>query len=162
MIALLAGTLLAIAALAFVLAPLFIDRRARRMASASSDDGASRQAIEALREVEFDRATDKLSDADYTTLKATYTRQALEAMRQEDESAASAIADEDVEAAILRYRVAAGACPTCGPRPEADAVYCSSCGRYLAGSCEACGAAITQPGARFCPSCGKTLRPSAA
>ncbi|HJR64396.1 MAG TPA: zinc ribbon domain-containing protein [Gemmatimonadaceae bacterium] len=161
MIALFAGTLLAIAALAFVLAPLFIDRRVQRRASASSEGAASSRAIEALREVEFDKATDKLSDTDYAALKATYTRQALEAMREE-ERAAPAIADEDVEAAILRYRVAAGACPACGPRPEADAVYCSSCGNYLAGSCEACGAAITQPGARFCPSCGKTLRPSAA
>jgi hypothetical protein len=160
-IALFAGTALAIAALAFVLAPLFIHRRARILASAVVDGAASSQAIEALRELEFDRATDKLSDADYAALKATYTRQALEAMREE-ESAAPAVADEDVEAVILRYRVAAGACPTCGPRPEADAVYCSSCGRYLAGSCETCGAAITQPGARFCPSCGRTLRPSAA
>ncbi|HJU66107.1 MAG TPA: zinc ribbon domain-containing protein [Gemmatimonadaceae bacterium] len=160
MMALIAGTALAIAALAFVLAPLFLDRQERR-ASAARADKASRQAIDALREVEFDRQTDKLSDADYEALKATYTQQALAAMREED-SAVPAIADEDVEAAILRYRVAAGACPSCGPRPEADAVYCSSCGRYLAGQCASCGAPVTQAGARYCPACGKTLRPDAA
>ena len=33
------------------------------------------------------------------------------------------------EQEILRYRARARACATCGPRPEADAVYCSSCGR---------------------------------
>ncbi len=49
------------------------------------------------------------------------------------------VTDEEIEAAIRFYRVthAPGAspavCPVCGPRPEPDALYCSSCGRALAG-----------------------------
>jgi hypothetical protein len=56
------------------------------------------------------------------------------------------ISDDEIEAAVRAYReshpgIAAGApitpasgaaCPTCGPRPERDASYCSSCGRPLA------------------------------
>jgi predicted amidophosphoribosyltransferase len=45
----------------------------------------------------------------------------------------------------------------CGPRPEPDAIYCSTCGRYLAASCAHCHAPITEIGARYCGSCGETL-----
>src|SRR5439155_18632511 len=40
-------------------------------------------ALRALKEIEFDRATGKLSDADYEQLKAKYTAEALAAMRGE-------------------------------------------------------------------------------
>ncbi len=47
-------------------------------------------------------------------------------------ASASAAADDGVEAALRAYRAARPECPACGPRPEADAVYCSNCGRRLA------------------------------
>ena len=40
-------------------------------------------ALAALKEIEFDRETGKLSDADYEFLKAKYTGQAVEALRAE-------------------------------------------------------------------------------
>jgi hypothetical protein len=46
----------------------------------------------------------------------------------------SAVTDEEIEAAIMAYRTAhpvGGDCAVCGPRPEADAVFCSNCGRPL-------------------------------
>lgn len=164
MIALIVGTVLAVAALAFVLYPLFREGSAfvtgSRGASAepAPDSGADR-AVAALREVEFDRATGKLSDADYATLKATYTRDALAALRAQDAAAAATggVSDDEMEAMILAYRSRRPECAVCGPRPEADAVYCSTCGRYLAGACARCGAAVTEPGARYCPSCGTVL-----
>lgn len=39
--------------------------------------------------------------------------------------------DADVEALIRRHRAGLVRCPACGPRPEADARFCSSCGREL-------------------------------
>ena len=56
-----------------------------------------------------------------------------------------AVSDDEIEAAVRAYRdthpgmrapasTTPGAgvtCPTCGPRPERDASYCSSCGRPL-------------------------------
>jgi hypothetical protein len=89
-------------------------------------------ALAALKEIEFDRATDKLADADYAELKARYTAMAVAAMRAEDAQRRT----DDVEAMIaararaLRQGTPA-ACEACGPRPEADAVFCSSCGRPL-------------------------------
>jgi rRNA maturation endonuclease Nob1 len=95
-------------------------------------------ALAALKEIEFDRETGKLSDADYDFLKTKYTAAALEALREEQAGAAS----DDLEALIaakvrlLRFASAATSsntptCVSCGPRPEPDAVFCSSCGLRL-------------------------------
>jgi len=166
---LLVGTALALAALLFVLYPLLFDDDApARGAGASGvatsvSSGASGGAVEALREIEFDRATGKLSDTDYAQLKATYTRQALEEMRRRDAltATAAAAALDPAEAAVRRARALVGdavvSCPVHGLRPEPDAVYCSDCGRYLAARCASCGTDVTREGARFCEACGAKL-----
>ncbi|HET9275677.1 MAG TPA: zinc ribbon domain-containing protein [Gemmatimonadales bacterium] len=123
-------------------------------------------ALLALREIEFDRATGKLNDADYESLKARYTREAVEALR-EDEAAVATAPDnpEDMIAARLAVlRSARGpaagahACDRCGPRPELDASFCSSCGRPVGApaACRRCGAALPDD-SRFCPACGTAL-----
>ena len=110
---LLIGTLLALGALSFVLYPLFMS--APPVASPpverhnDSGESARNPALDALREIEFDRETGKLSDVDYEALKETYTQRAVTAMR----SGGSPV------------------CVTCGPRPESDAVFCSNCGMLL-------------------------------
>ena len=162
MSALIIGTVLALAALGFVLYPLFREGGpvAPRVKPVSTQPthSASERAVAILREVEFDRETGKLSESDYNALKSTYTREALAALRSEQApSAPTGAADDEVEAIILKYRARPTSCDTCGPRPEPDAVYCSNCGRYLAGVCGGCGAQITEPGARFCPACGESL-----
>lgn len=162
MIALIVGTVLALAALAFVLLPIF--REASVPAPVmpgrvpTPEPGSSERAlaVAALREIEFDRATGKLSDADYAELKGTYTELALAAMRRE-ERGAPAVADDEIEALVASYRAKAPACSSCGPRPEPDAIYCSGCGRYLPGACGQCGADVAEPGARFCAGCGHAL-----
>ena len=158
MIALLLGTLLAVGALAFVLWPLF-DEGATAGPRATGRTPRREDAIEALREIEFDRATGKLSDDDYASLKSTYTTQALAELRAKDASSGTAPADEDpAEAAVRRWRSRpAPACPAHGPRPEPDAIYCSTCGRHLAGKCARCGAVVPETGAQFCTGCGERL-----
>jgi hypothetical protein len=44
------------------------------------------------------------------------------------------VTDEEIEAAVRTYRASLGAraCPVCGPRPESDALFCSTCGRRIA------------------------------
>ena len=114
-------------------------------------------ALSALKEIEFDQATGKLSDEDYAMLKGKYTAQALEALRVED----GTVGAGDLETVIAqRARVirAEGSsnttCPHCGPRPEQDALFCSTCGCALGvQSCGQC-AATLPPGSRFCDQCG--------
>jgi hypothetical protein len=112
MTALVVGTLLALGALTWVLLPLFAPATlgvAPRRAVDSSDAEPEDPSIQALREIEFDRATGKLSEEDYESLKARYMRRAVTSLR------------------------AGGTpmCENCGPRPERDAVYCSRCGGML-------------------------------
>jgi ribosomal protein L40E len=108
MTALLIGTALAVASLCFVLYPLF-----RADISVARRDMATKArptlAVDALRELEFDRETGKISDSDYEPLKTRYTEQALAVMRAGS----------------------ASVCGKCGPRPERDAEFCSNCGAAL-------------------------------
>jgi len=156
--ALVAGTVLAVGALAFVLYPVFFNSpqavRPMVLAPRQTDREA---AVTALREIEFDRATGKLSDVDYAELKARYTEQAIVAMRGEaSPDAAPTPTDDEIEAAVRAYRAGAS-CPTCGPRPEPDAAFCSNCGRYLNDRCAGCGAPVDALDARYCIRCGNRL-----
>lgn len=112
MTALLIGTALAVASLCYVLYPL-LRPNVELTAPVPSRPGNERSssAVDALRELEFNRQAGKISDADYGPLKARYTEEALTVMRAGDAGAKS--------------------CPSCGPRPEGDAEFCSNCGTPL-------------------------------
>lgn len=163
-IALAAGTLLAVGALGFVLYPLFFETRERRPSPRRAPP-AEDSAIRALREIEFDRATGKLSDADYAELRRTYGAKAVQELRAgaseaPTESPAAPVAPvavDDVEVLVRAYRDARPECRTCGLRPEADAIYCSTCGAFLDEKCPACGANVVESSAGFCSSCGAGL-----
>ena len=107
-------------------------------------------------EIEFDRATGKLSETDYTALHAQYQELALEALRAEgtgDEGRGAGAAPTKLRPSAPGPRPV---CPIDGPRPETNAVFCSACGRRLAtapGFCARCGTAL-EDGARFCARCG--------
>ena len=121
-------------------------------------------ALLALKEIEFDRETGKLSDADYHQLKSRYAAEALAALGAHEARPAAAGDDPELlitaRLAQLRSARAAGLptapfCPRCGPRAEADALFCSSCGTSLASAafCSACGS-VLRAGSRFCSGCG--------
>ncbi|MDH5234534.1 MAG: cytochrome c biogenesis protein CcsA, partial [Gemmatimonadota bacterium] len=65
--------------------------------------------------------------------------------------------DDAAERLIARVKARATTCPSCGPRPEPDALFCSDCGRYLAAACLRCGTAVEEADARFCTACGHAL-----
>lgn len=156
MTALIVGALLAVIALVVVLYPLFDDLSLPKRVRKADGAKPSTEAVQALREIEFDRETGKLSDSDYAALKSRYTREAVAAMRDEESGVAGPSGDA-AEAVILQYRRRQLGCTVCGPRPEPDAIYCSTCGRYLAASCARCHSPVTEIGARYCGSCGETL-----
>jgi len=161
------GSVLALATIAFVLAPVVwgVSRASRaqsnfhgRVPNAARElhQRALSLAIAALREIEFDRATGKLSDADYAALRDRYANEALSAMRVLAQQPTGA-ADDPAEAAVRAYRAAHPTCATCGIRPVVDSPYCSNCGRFLAGVCDWCGVAVTASGVRYCIDCGHRL-----
>jgi hypothetical protein len=153
------GVLLTVAAVGWVLYPVFRPASVVPLASAPDfvdpDDDLSPHtvALGALREIEFDRATGKLSDADYTALHRKYTAEAVAAMRAEGAGPPRPSAKP---AAAPLGRPAPAVCPTHGPRPEPDAVFCSECGRRLGGVeayCARCGTTL-EADARYCHACG--------
>jgi Double zinc ribbon len=122
------------------------------------DDDLSPRAValRALREIEFDRATGKLSDADYARLKFQYTGEAVAALRAEGPPREDAPAVERAPAVAASLTPVAPSCSTHGPRSESGAQFCSECGRRLAsapGYCARCGVALERE-ARYCHSCG--------
>lgn len=159
MTALALGTLLAVGALAYVLYPLFFETP-DRVVQRPVVRGETESAIRVLREIEFDRATGKLSDADYQALRSRYSQEALAELRAADAGSGAPpppALSIDIEERVRAYRAARRECGSCGLRPEPDAIYCSSCGTYLDAACPTCAAAITEPGAAFCSSCGTGL-----
>jgi len=178
----LAAALVALAVLALIAGPLLHGGTAAPVGvdePEELEETPKGMALAALREIEFDRATGKLSDQDYGTLKARYTAEALAVLRQDPgpgpdtptgpppaamvsgEGGSSDGGGDPVEAMIAArvktIQAAAIRCPSCGPRPESDALYCSACGRSLAvGGCSTCGEPLV-PGSRFCEGCGTAV-----
>ncbi len=156
------GILLAAGAVYFVLLPILrppVETAAEPSVDEGDDpdDDLSPQAVglRALKEIEFDRATGKLSDSDYEALKAKYTAEALAALRGEER--APYAVRRAPEALAGAPRTAHGArCPDHGARPEAGAQFCSECGRRLGqapGYCVRCGTEL-EVDARYCNRCG--------
>ncbi len=162
MLELVLGIVLATAATYFVLLPIL--RPAVESAGApSADEGEDAAddmspqtvALRALKEIEFDRATGKLSDSDYEQLKAKYTQEALVAMRGD---VGRETGDEAIKRTCTRppSPVPRLSCPEHGARPEMGAIFCSDCGRRLgsaAGYCTRCGT-VLESDARYCNRCG--------
>lgn len=81
------------------------------------------RALLALKEIEFDRATGKLSDDDYTMLHNRYSARALAVLDSGTEPTADAPA---------RAAAAGGQpCPTCGGPTVPHAAFCGACGTSL-------------------------------
>jgi double zinc ribbon protein len=160
MLELILGILLAAGATYFVLLPIFRPPEQPVGDAAAGDEGddpaddmsPQTVALRALKEIEFDRATGKLSDSDYEQLKARYTNEALAAMREE-----SGIRSQELGAKPAPdSRLQTPRCPEHGARPETDAQFCSECGRRLGtapGYCVRCGTAL-EDDARYCNRCG--------
>jgi hypothetical protein len=129
-VALAIGTVLAIGALAFVLAPLVSTR--------GIDDAHN------------DRAPSTPTDLQ-TGVHLTDTNDPTKDPTKDSAN------DDAVEAAIRRARANLKSCANCGPRIELDAAYCSNCGKYLSGVCARCHAAVTGTGSAFCGACGGAL-----
>lgn len=153
------GILLAAGATYFVLLPILRPSVTEATDAAAIDEGDDPEddlspqavALRALKEIEFDRATGKLSNTDYDHLKAKYTSEALAAMR--GEGAREVLPELPARAPLTADRAP---CPDHGPRPEPDADFCSQCGRRLGsapGYCVRCGTSL-EVDARYCNRCG--------
>jgi hypothetical protein len=175
MLELVTGTVIALVVLALILEPLLRPHVAGVSAwAAAGDEGdfveleelesPKVQALLALREIEFDRATGKLSETDYAQLKQQYSTSALKAIEAEEalgtSQAPTPVGDGDeAEALIQRAKAHRPTdCPTCSHPLVSGSLFCSNCGRSLAVAdasprCWVCGEDLVA-GAKFCNACG--------
>ena len=136
MIAAVVVAILAVAALAYVGAPL---RRFRPQSYATAGiteaEARKRAALLALLELEEDRAVDKLSEDDFLTLRAEYEAEAVAALKQLDLFGTEGNDPLEAEIAASRRRLERESqsrpwrshCPSCGaPRPAGEV--CPRCG----------------------------------
>lgn len=177
MLELVTGAFVAIAAVGLVLEPLLrgaphafspaptAQNPDLELTDLSESSSPKVQALLALKEIEFDRATGKLSDEDYRSLKQRYAREAVTAIGAEAGEEAVSPSDEGgdaAEAAVTRLKTRqSAACATCGVPAEPGAAFCSRCGRMLSKDgapprCWMCGADLVSE-AKFCGACGFAL-----
>ena len=154
---LVAAVLIGLLATGTLLAPLIWPPRPRTLSEDAAagyvefEETARGQALLALKEIEFDRATGKLSERDYDELKTKYTARAVALLDAE-----AAVGPGEDPANVSAFP----ACPECGPRPERDAFICSTCGRPLPAvvTCTSCHTRLPAASS-FCDRCGTpTLR----
>jgi hypothetical protein len=173
MLELVTGTVIALVVLALVLEPLLRTQATGASLAGAAEDEEDLVEIEelespkvrallALREIEFDRATGKLSETDYAQLKQQYSTIALKAIEEEEALGAAQAptpADDAAEALIQQVKSHRPTdCPTCRQQLVSGSLYCSNCGRSLAVAdasprCWVCGADLVA-GAKFCNECG--------
>ena len=159
-----AALLVGVSLLWLVFEPMFTPARPQELSALdlealdAVEDTRSGVALTALREIEFDRETGKLSDDDYAFLKQKYTVEALTALRTESDAPQGDDLEAQVAARVAAIKAGTGrgaACQGCGSGVEPDARFCPACGRPVGApaACANCGSALPA-GSRFCGSCG--------
>ena len=83
--------------------------------------------LRSIKELEFDRAMGKLSDADFAELSGRLRARALELM-----SALDAVPTTPPPGPVVQAATAVGSCPNCHGVNDRDARFCKHCGAKLA------------------------------
>lgn len=125
----------------------------------------------AIKELEFDHETGKLSDTDYRSMRAKMETKAVSLLQELDarhvpagrNGEASGDDDQVIEREIQRLRRAPRAsgglaCPKCGTAHTAGDAFCAKCGTSLRGArCPNCGTRAAL-GDKFCARCGARVK----
>jgi hypothetical protein len=136
--------LIGVSVIVFVGEPL-LPRKSPTHSSDDTDQPLAQLALQkevlytAIRDLDFDYHTGKVDQQDYTTLRQHFESEALQLLRQLDETDPLAVLDSDLERQILSFRH-----PRSSPS-SAVPLFCPECRAELQGS------------ENFCPSCGQSL-----
>lgn len=120
----------------------------------TNPDEQKQTVLLALSDLDFDFRTGKVSDDDYSLLRAQLVAEAATYIQSEN-----SIEDDQIEA-MIKARKASQAkvqeCPNCGKETEAGSHFCSHCGKAVETNCPSCSKAV-QISDLFCKACGTKL-----
>lgn len=119
----------------------------------------------AIKDLENEYATGKLSEADYRSLRAKYEAKAVALLQELDRVVATLPRPETedaIEREVARLRRAGAkesalTCPQCSAPYAAEDIFCAKCGTLLRGArCPTCGTRAPV-GDKFCRQCGTAV-----
>lgn len=150
------GLVLLIASLAFVFLPFKQKQPAALKAHKVNGhhDGRRESVLSALRDLDFDFRIGKVSEEDYTPLRAQLVAEAAQYIEQEKK-------EEDKLESLIQTRRAVKQktmkCEHCGAPMEIGQRFCPKCGSAVNKDlCPACGNKV-RTSDQFCSSCGNRL-----
>jgi len=148
--AILIGLVLLGAALVLVARPFQQKQTMKSNHRTTTNKGAERTAVlSALRDLDFDYKTGKVSDEDYLPAHDQLLAEAARYIEGRDEK------EDQLEAMIQKRRISKGEnCAECGAHMDAGQRFCSKCGAQADHvDCPTCGKKV-RVGDLFCSSCG--------
>lgn len=145
------------AALAYISLPFRQQKQLQSANSSNSNTQQKRQGeaiLSALRGLDFDFKTGKISEEDYTPLRTHLVAEVAQYIEAEEKR------EEQLEALIQTRRTAqqqGSKCQRCEAPIQAGERFCSKCGSAInSEACPSCGKKI-QAGDLFCSSCGNKV-----
>jgi double zinc ribbon protein len=159
--AILIGTGLLILSVLFVANPLVRKKGKKKTIASKKLPTTSNQYEEtlvALRDLDFDQRTGKITDEDYANLRAELLVKAsreLQARNQQEKEL-----DALIEGAIRgrqKEKLSVRTCKQCGSNQKTTDRFCSACGASLTPVCQNCGHEI-KVGDLFCTGCGQSTK----
>jgi|GEM_PF-978149 len=161
------GIAILVVAVPFVMNPLVNEREKQPVKTTNlkkDEKGGQKDALEAIRDLDFDFETGKVTREDYETLRAQLVLEAAEYIQVKQQE------DEKIEAMIrarLKQVKSAVKCERCGGEIRPQDLFCPACG-YAAQvqsesrepkvqlTCQGCGKTI-KASDLFCTSCGRRV-----
>lgn len=159
--ALFVGFSLLLITIPFILNP-FLQKKVPRISTAKKKSSVVpdhyTDALAALRDLDFDQRTGKITDLDYATLRADLLASAaleLEAKKQRGLELDASL--ESKIQARKKEKLANRSCKQCGTKLNPTDVFCSTCGAASKPICQNCGREIESRDL-YCVGCGQPTR----
>jgi ribosomal protein S13 len=159
--AILVGTGLLILTALFVANPL-VNKKGRKTTAASTKlptiSNQYAETLIALRDLDFDQRTGKITDEDYAKLRAELLVKASRELQVKNQQEKEL--NDLIEGAIRsrkKEKQPARTCKQCGSNQKTTDRFCSACGASLTPVCQNCGHEI-KPGDLFCTGCGQPTK----
>lgn len=153
------GLAMVVASMPFVIRP-FQENRHNRVSIRSNPDmnmgEKKKDILSAIHDLDFDYSTDKVSEDDYTVLRAQLISDAALHIEQE-----KSVKDDQLEAMISARKTSLSKeldCSGCGEQIRDGSSFCPRCGIAVVITCPSCNEQI-QDSDQFCRTCGAMMAP---